>query len=317
MEGRALWSGVITFGLVSIPIKLYTATDSKSVSFNQIHAKCKTRIQERRWCPTCARSVEWEEIEKGFEYAKGKYIPITKEDLESVPLPSKNTIAVQSFVSISEIDPIYFEKSYYIEPDGKAMRPFCLLMQTMSDKNMVAIGAFTIRTKERLCCLRPVGGALIVDTLLYPDEIKVDLNTKLPSVTLTAQEKKIAASLVDMMAHHFSPEDFKDHYREALEKLIDAKLEGLPPQQEEGKETRQRKGTTPDLMESLRHSLNVIEGGKSSSKRTSLASTAKTESTKPKKTAKARVKIVKSPKQPSKTRMTVGRKKTKLRSKAS
>ncbi len=190
MEGRALWNGIITFGLVSIPVKLYTATDSRSISFNQIHAKCKTKIQERRWCPTCERYIGWDEVQKGFEYEKGKYIPVTKEDLESVPLPSKNTIAVQSFVKVTEIDPVYFEKSYYIEPDKKATRPFSLFLQTLTNKDMVGIGAFTIRTKERLCCLRPVGGALLVDTLLYPDEIKVDLNAKIPSVKLSAQEKR-------------------------------------------------------------------------------------------------------------------------------
>ncbi|PWU02973.1 MAG: Ku protein [Candidatus Melainabacteria bacterium] len=257
MPGRALWTGIVTFGLVSIPIKLYTATESKSVSFNQIHGKCKTKIQERRWCPHCERMVEWEEIEKGFEYAKGEFIPITKEDLESIPLPSKNTIAVQSFVKISEIDPVYFEKSYYVEPEENALRPFALFLQTLIDKDMVGIGSFTIRTKERLCCLRPVGGTLLIDTLLYPDEIKVDLNAKVPAAKLSLQEKKMAASLVDMMAQPFDPENFKDHYREALEKLIEAKLEGV----EIEKPTPGKAGTT-DLMESLRRSLGVIEGGK-------------------------------------------------------
>jgi DNA end-binding protein Ku len=265
MEGRALWSGIVTFGLVSIPVKLYTATDSKSVSFNQIHAKCKTKIQEKRWCPTCDRYVEWDEIEKGFEYTKGKYIPITKEDLESIPLPSKNTIAVQSFVKVSEIDPIYFERSYYIEPDKKSLRPFTLLMQTLTEKELVGIGAFTIRTKERLCCIRPVGGVLIIDTLLYPDEIKVDLETKLPQAKLSTSEKKMANSLVEMMTQPFSPADFKDHYREALEKLIDAKLEGVDLHADDEEPSQKRKEPS-DLMESLRRSLKVIEGGKSSKK---------------------------------------------------
>jgi DNA end-binding protein Ku len=298
MPGRALWTGIVTFGLVSIPVKLYTATESKSVSFNQIHGECKTKIQERRWCPHCERFVEWEEVEKGFEYAKGEYIPITKEDLESIPLPSKNTIAVQSFVKIGEIDPVYFEKSYYVEPEDNSNRPFALFVETLIDKEMVGIGSFTIRSKERLCCLRPVGGTLLVDTLLYPDEIKVDLNAKLPAAKLSLQEKKMAASLVDMMAQPFDPENFKDHYREALEKLIEAKLEGI-----EIEKPTAGKVETTDLMESLRRSLGVIEGGKKAGGTTKVSG---------KKVASERhVRLVKSeekPKKGAKAKKTKGRK---------
>src|SRR6516162_6138359 len=109
---RAIWSGIITFGLVSIPVKLYSATENRDISFHQLHDKCKTRIKEQRWCPTCERTIDWEEVQKGFEYAKGEYVIVTPEDLEKLPLPSKQTIAVQAFVKLSDIDPVYFEKSY-------------------------------------------------------------------------------------------------------------------------------------------------------------------------------------------------------------
>jgi DNA end-binding protein Ku len=293
MAQRALWTGTITFGLVSIPIKLYSATESKSVSFNQIHAKCKTKIQERRWCPKCERYVDWDEIEKGFEYDKGKYISVTKDDLESIPLLSKNTIAVQSFIKISEIDPIYFEKSYYVQPDEKSSRPFSLLIETLIDKKMVGIGIFTIRTKERLCCVRPVGGVVIIDTLLYPDEIKVDLKAKLPETKLNAQERKMASSLVDMMAQPFNPENFKDHYREALEKVIDEKLEGIALD-DARKLTREKSTNSTDLMESLRRSLRVIEGGKSTKSTEDKSRQKRTDSKKSSQSDKTHLKSVKS-----------------------
>jgi DNA end-binding protein Ku len=293
MPGRALWSGIITFGLVSIPVKLFTATDGRSISFNQIHDKCGTRIQEKRWCPTCQREVEWQEIGKGFEYARGKYMPISKDDLEAIPLPSKNTIVIQSFAQVGEIDPVYFEKSYYLEPEEKAKRPFFLFIQTLAEKKMVGIGALTLRSKERLCCLRPVGGILIVDTLLYPDEIRVNLSTKMPEANLSAEEKKMAASLMEMMARPFAPEDFKDHYREALERLIEAKLEGLPMREQKAKSVLMTSGV-PDLMKSLRESLNVIQGGKSSDKNAGATSSRRKSSAKVEKTGKAPLEILKS-----------------------
>src|ERR1700722_6143128 len=119
MGERAIWSGAINFGLVTIPVKLYSATENKGISFHQIHNKCKTRIQEKRWCPKCKKFIDWDEIEKGFEYAKGKFVTVTKEDLESLPLPTKDVIVIQSFVKLEEIDPIYFDKNYYLESDEK------------------------------------------------------------------------------------------------------------------------------------------------------------------------------------------------------
>ncbi len=255
---RAIWSGVISFGLVSIPVKLYTATESKSLSFHQLHEKCKTRIKELRWCPHCDRQVDYDEIVKGFEYSKDNYVVVTKEDLEELPLPSKNIINITAFVNAEEIDPLYFNGSYYLEPEKLAQKPCSLFMHAMQEKGMVAIGTLTLRNKERLCSLRVLGGNLILEMLLYPDEIRVDMKTKLPAAKLTKQELAMASSLIDMMAQTFNPQDYEDHYREALSALIKAKVDGEETieQPEKAKATH-----VVDLMDALRAS---VENAKSS-----------------------------------------------------
>lgn len=261
---RAIWTGAITFGLVSIPVKLYSATENRHIGFHQLHNKCNTRIKELRWCPTCEREVEWGDIQKGFEYAKGEYVIITAEDLEKLPLPSKQTIAVQAFAKLAEIDPVYFEKSYYLEPEEKALHPFALFMKVLNQKEMVGIASVALRNKERLCCLRPVGGTLLVDTLLYPDEIRIQPESKSPKTNLSPQELTMANTLVDMMSKPFHPEDYKDHYREALEEVIEAKLKGEEVVQPAG--TGKKK--VYDLMDALKASVaNAKSGSRRSTRR--------------------------------------------------
>jgi DNA end-binding protein Ku len=249
---RAMWSGVIGFGLVSIPIKLYSAIESKTTSFHQIHDVCNTQIKEVRWCSTCDRKVEWTEIVKGYEYEKGKFVPLTEEDMAKLPLSSKNIINVSSFVKLDQIDPIYFEKSYFVEPDKKAEHAFALLSQALTHKNMVGIASITLRSRERLCMLRPSGQTILMSTLYYPDELRVDPAQAGPEVTIPPKELELANHLIDMLADDFKPEQYTDHYREALKSLLDAKVEGLPvedhPSQIAG-------GKVMDLMASLQASL--------------------------------------------------------------
>ncbi len=278
---RAIWSGVISFGLVSIPVKLYTATESKSLSFHQLHQKCKTRIKELRWCPQCDRQVDYDEIVKGFEYSKDNYVVVTKEDLEELPLPSKNIISITAFVNAEEIDPLYFNGSYYLEPEKLAQKPCALFMHAMQEKGMVAIGTLALRNNERLCSLRILGGNLILEMLLYPDEIRVDMKTKLPTAKLTKQEMTMASSLIDMMAQPFKPEDFEDHYREALSALVKGKIDGDESidQPVESKPTR-----VADLMDALRAS---VDDAKSKRNKTSPQVEERKRKTKPAKRASA------------------------------
>jgi DNA end-binding protein Ku len=254
----SVWSGLITFGLVSIPVKLYSATESKGISFNQLHAPCKSRINQQRWCATCDRQVEYGELEKGFEVSKGQYVVITKDELESLPLPSKQTVTMTSFVAKDDIDMVYHDVSYYVEPDPKAQRPFTLLMKALTDKNMIGIGKIALRNKERLCALRPMGGTLMLDTLLYPDEIRVHKETALPNIELTQPELSMAGSLIDMMSQEFDPTAYHDHYREALEKVISAKANDI--QLPETKPVAI--GPAQDLMEALRASVENMQSNK-------------------------------------------------------
>ncbi len=258
MAARAIWTGIITFGMVSIPIKLYSATESKDISFNQLHAECKSRIKEQKVCPNCDRKIETDEIEKGYEYAKGQYVIINKEDLEKIPLPTKNNIEISAFVKLDEIDPIHYEKTYYIEPDEAAKKPYALFMKAISEKGMTAIATITLRTKERLCALRPMDGTLIMNTLLYPDEIRVSKGKDLPDVNVSDKELGMAGMLIDMMTHEFKAEDYKDNYREALLKIIEAKLEG--------REIAEAPAAAPakvvDLMDALAASMEKMKAQK-------------------------------------------------------
>ncbi len=223
---RSMWSGVVSFGLVTIPVKLSTATQSHNVAFHQLHDKCKTRIKERRWCPGCETEVDWEHIVKGYEYQTGEYVVLTDEDFETLPLPSKKIIDVTAFVALDEIDPIYFDSTYYIDVDSAgAQKPYKLLLETMEEQDVVGLATITFRSKERLCALRPMSGRLCLQTLFYNDEIKVN-DTSKPSVTISAAEKKMAATLVDSLSSSFEPDQFKDKYQDAVRQLINAKLKG-------------------------------------------------------------------------------------------
>lgn len=258
MAARAIWSGIITFGMVSIPVKLYSATDNKDISFNQLHRDCKGRVKEQRFCPTCDRKIEYEELEKGYEYSKGQYVVLTKEDFEKLPLPNKNSIEITSFINSDEIDPVFYDKAYYIEPEEAAKKPFTLFMKAMLEKGMVAIAKVSIRTKERLCCLRLYGGTLMMNTLLYPDEVRVDRSRELPDVQISDKEMAMAGSLIDLMTDDFEPTNYKDSYREALMQVIEAKLEG----REIHESPAIPAGNVIDLMDALQASMENIKAKK-------------------------------------------------------
>jgi DNA end-binding protein Ku len=255
---RSIWNGVISFGMVSIPVKMYSATENKDISFHQVHAKCETRIRYQKFCPHCEKTVEQDEILKGYEFAKGQYVILDDEDFEQLPLPSKHTVEVSAFVPLEQIDPIYFEKTYYLEADEAATRPFVLFMRAITDMEMVAIATVTLRNKERLCALRAMGGTLILDTLLYPDEIRVTGEEPLPNVKINDKELQMAEHLIELMKQDFDPEQYKDHYRQALKKVIDAKLEG----KEIVVADEAPKPKVVDLMEALRASVENLRAGK-------------------------------------------------------
>ena len=226
MGRRAMWSGAITFGMVNIPVKLFSATSAKDISFNLLHSTCGTRLQQKRWCPTEDVEVPWEEVVRGYEYTKGEYVTLTDEDFEKLPLPSRHTIAINAFVQATEIDPVYYEKSYFLEPDARGEKAYALLLRALSERNLTGIAAITMRKKEQLCALRGQEGTLMLETLFYPDEVELERGVDLGKVNIDERELDMAFKLIDLLRKPFEPEEYHDHYREALAELIDAKLEG-------------------------------------------------------------------------------------------
>jgi len=255
---RAIWSGSIGFGMVSIPVKLFGATESKDISFNLLHATCGTRLKQLRWCPTHEQEVPWNETVRGYEYAKDQYVTLTDEDFEKLPLPSKHTIDLAAFVKEDEIDPVYYERSYHLAPDERGEKAYALLIRTLEKKGLTAIATITIRKKEQLCALRPKDGALILETLYYPDEIRAQPEMDLGGVKITDRELDMAFTLIDLLRKPFDPEEYKDQYREALSQVIEAKLEGrevveAPPS---------RESKVIDLADALRKSVEAAKKGK-------------------------------------------------------
>jgi DNA end-binding protein Ku len=224
---RAIWRGVISFGMVSIPVRLFTATDTKDIRFRQLHEETHTPVKQLRWSPELDREVAYDELIKGYEYAKEQYVIVDDEDFEKLPVASKHTIDLTAFVSNEEIDPIHYERSYYLEPDEAGQKPFALLLRALGDKGLLAIGKVALRQKEHLCVLRPHDGLILLETLYYPDEIRdPDGSIDVEGIEVSDQEMEMASALIDMLRKPFDPADYKDTYREQLMAMITAKLEG-------------------------------------------------------------------------------------------
>ncbi|HUR93308.1 MAG TPA: Ku protein [Gemmatimonadales bacterium] len=255
---RAIWSGSISFGMVSIPVKLYGATETKDISFNLLHSTCGTRVKQVRWCPTDDVEVPWSETVRGYEYAKGEYVTLTDEDFEQLPLASRHIIDLTAFVSETEIDPVYYERSYYLAPDERAEKPYALLLKAMERKGLTALATITIRKKEQLCAIRPKDGAIVLETLYYPDEVRAS-EVNLDGAKVTDRELDMAFTLIELLRKPFEPEEYHDTYREALAQLIEAKLEGRAVV----KAPAARDAKVIDLADALRKSVEAArKGGK-------------------------------------------------------
>jgi DNA end-binding protein Ku len=248
--------------MVSIPVKLFTATESKDVSFRQLHGEDNSRVRQLRWCAAEDKEIPYEEIVRGYEYAKDRYVVLEPEDFEKLPLASKHTIELEAFVSADEIDPVYYEKAYYLEPDETGMKPFALLLRALEEKGLTTIAQVAIRSKEQLCAMRPQDGRIMLETLFYPDEIRLRNLEPVDTVDVSDEEMQIAFTLIEMLEQPFAPENFKDEYCDALMTIIDAKLEGQEVVQAEEPETAK----VIDLMAALKASVEAtkVGNGKSS-----------------------------------------------------
>ena len=240
--------------MVAIPVRLFTATESKDVSFRQLHREDHSRVRQLRWNPNLDREVPYDEIVRGYEYAKDRYVVLDNEDFDKLPLPTKNTIAIRAFVKLEEIDPVFYERAYYLEPDETGAKPFALLLRALEAKGLTAVAQVAIRNKERLCALRPgAEGRVLLETLYYPDELRTAALEPFEQTEVSEDELQMALTLIEMLEAPFQPEDYRDEYRDALMQLIEAKLEGQELVEAEAPETAK----VIDLMAALRASVEA------------------------------------------------------------
>jgi DNA end-binding protein Ku len=228
---RSIWKGSIAFGLVNVPVKVYSATEDHDIKFHQVHAKDNGRIRYKRVCEICGEVVEYRDIAKAYDSDDGRTVIITDEDIATLPEERSREIEVLEFVPASQIDPIMYDKSYFLEPDSKSSKSYVLLAKTLMDSDRLAIVHFALRNKTRLAALRVMDinkrDVMTIHTLLWPDEIRDPdfpvLDTK---VEIKPAELKMAGQVVDSMADDFNPDQFRDDYQEQLRQLVEAKLEG-------------------------------------------------------------------------------------------
>jgi len=234
---RAIWKGAVSFGLVSIAVKLYSATEEKDIRFHQVHRTDGGRIRYKRVCSVCGEEVTYDDIAKGYDIGGGEMVILTDEDFADLPLTTSRAIDVLEFVPAEEVDPILYNKAYYLEPDGVATKPYVLLRNALTDSDRVAIVKVALRQREQLATLRVSENVLVLNTMLWPDEVRApDFGFLDEDVSVRPAELAMASSLMDSMSGAFDPEAYTDNYREALQEVIDAKVGGrevvAPPEVE-------------------------------------------------------------------------------------
>ena len=254
MPPHSLGSGTISFGLVSIPVKLYSAAVSQNVAFNMLHAKCGSRIKQQTFCPVDQTTVERNELVRGYEFAKDQYVRVTDEELKSMEGEDSKVIDIAEFVPLEQVDPIYFEKTYYLGPDKGGDKAYRLLAETMAKTDRVAVARFIMRGKESLVLIRPAQDGLMLHTMYFADEVR-DFGEieKGKSAKIAERERELARKLVDELStDEFKPEQYKDEYRERVLEMVNKKVEG--------KEVTVTSSEAPrsqviDLMDALKESL--------------------------------------------------------------
>jgi DNA end-binding protein Ku len=284
---RSIWSGAISFGLVSVPVKMFTATESKELKFHFLDRRDMAPIGYDKINKDTGEHVDPENIIRGFEFEKGRFVELTEEDIDRLDIELTHAIDICDFVSIDEIDPLYFRKGYYLLPDNGAERPYRLLVKALEDTGRVAIAKIVIRNKQHLSCVRPVDGTLVLETMYYADEVRQPEEAPKPQVRQA--EVEMAKTLIENLAAKWDPKKYHDRYRNELLDLLEKKAEGEPlpePSHDTG-------GEVVDLMEALRQSVQATKrrrasgGGKTSSARKKTSSHKKTSSRK-KTSARAR-----------------------------
>jgi DNA end-binding protein Ku len=257
---RAIWNGAISFGLVNIPVGVFSATHSERISFHFLHKKDMGRIHNKRVCELEDKEVDYEDLVRGYEYEKGEYVALEDEDFDRIAIETNRNISIVDFVDQAEIDPMFFDTPYYLAPGKNADHVYALFREALSKSGKVGIGKVAFREREHLAAVKAHGNALMLDTLFFADEIAKTTGLDLPSkaAKITERERKLAEQLIDEMSTKFEPEKYKDTYREALIEMIDQKLKG------KGRKTKKvaaRKATTNvvDIMSKLKASLKASQ----------------------------------------------------------
>jgi DNA end-binding protein Ku len=263
---RSIWKGTVSFGLVSIGVKLFSATEERDVAFHQVRRSDGSRIRYRRVAEADGEEVSYGDIAKGYELPSGETVVLTDEDFADLPLPTAKVVDVLQFVPQEQIDPIYFAKSYYLEPEKNAVKPYVLLRDALADSGMVGLVKVAIRSREQLATLRVREGVVVLETMIWPDEVRTpNFGFLDEDVQLRSQEQQMAQSLVESMSGDFDPNEYSDNYREALQAVIDAKVEGREVLEPE--EAQPRAGNVVDLMSALRASVEAAKRGRGESVR--------------------------------------------------
>jgi DNA end-binding protein Ku len=257
---RTIWNGAISFGLVNIPIGLALATQRTDVAFRTLHRECGTPIKQKRWCPFHERDVEPDELVKGWEVAKGEFVFVEEFDLESVALQRSQSIEILRFVKLADVDPVYFDRTYYLAPAASdaQRRPYVLLLRAMQQSGMAAVGKFVLWGKENLCLIRPQGDTLALETLFFAEDVrsKKEIEDTVESTEVKKAELALAGQVIESLVGEWNPSDFENDYRRDLQTMLDAKLAG----QEIKRPEPAPETPVVDLMEALRRSVEDVQG---------------------------------------------------------
>ncbi|MBH0166157.1 Ku protein [Fictibacillus sp. 7GRE50] len=258
---HTMWKGAISFGLVNIPIKLFAATENKDIKMRYLHEKCHSPVQYEKICHVCEETVDSKEIVKGYEYEPGKFVVVEKEELDELAGVSDKSIEIIDFIKLEEIDPIFYNRSYFVGPGENGTKSFALLKKAMEETGKIGLAKFTLRSKEHLAAVRVYKNGLVLETIFYPDEVRnVDHVPGLTDeVSLNEKEVEMAKQLIEQLTAPFEPEKYEDEYREAVLELINSKISG-----DEVKVAKEKpKTNVVDLMEALQASINESKGKES------------------------------------------------------
>jgi len=246
-----VWKGHLTFGLISIPVRMFAAARGERISFNQLHKECHSRLKQPLFCPVCNRNVERSEIVKGYEYEKDQYVLFSEEELDKIEPPSAHVMEILEFVKINEMDPLYFDSSYYISPEEAGVKAYKLLMKAMEESGYGAIAKLTMHQREHIVIIRPGSRGMTLHTMFYSNEIRAAESIPTDNVEVKEQEKKLAEQLIASLAAPFEPQKYRDEYQENVRALIAAKLKG----QEVTEVAQPHLAPVIDLMEALKKSI--------------------------------------------------------------